>query len=80
MDQLFVLVIAILALGCNCVPTPSTEEERKQPGDLVLRDWIVIATCRASCFEKVRFSGNLYCNFTIVIFILGSFYTRSNYI
>ena len=74
MDQLFVFVIAILALGSNGVPTPRTEEEeRKQPGDLVLRDWIVIATCRASCFEKVRSSNN--CNFIIVIFILGSFYT-----
>ena len=55
MDPLFVLVCAILALGCNCAPTTSdTEEQRKEPGDLVLRDWIIIATCRASCFEQAR--------------------------
>lgn len=49
-----VIIITLLALKFDCAPVTSDRKEPTQPGDLILRDWIVIATCRASCFEKVK--------------------------
>ena len=49
------IIVAILASSSQGAPvSDDTEDEVNEPKDLVLRDWIVIATCRASCFEEVR--------------------------
>ena len=52
---MFVIIVAILASSSQGAPvSEDTKDEVNEPKDLVLRDWIVIATCRASCFEEVR--------------------------
>ena len=57
----FMITFAILASTCRCAPVSSdTEDQVNEPKDLVLRDWIVIATCRASCFEEVSKSLNFF--------------------
>ena len=59
--MIFMIIVAILASSCRGAPVSSdTEDEENEPKDLVLRDWIVIATCRASCFEEVSKSLNLF--------------------
>ena len=61
MKIIFMIIIAILASSCRAAPVSSdTEGEVNEPKDLVLRDWIVIATCRASCFEEVSKSLHFF--------------------
>ena len=48
------IIVALLASSRGAPVSHDTEDEVKELKDLVLRDWIVIATCRASCFEEVR--------------------------
>ena len=55
MKSIFVIIVALLASSRGAPVSHDTEDEEvKELKDLVLRDWIVIATCRASCFEEVR--------------------------